>query len=40
VEVVDRPFEELTQRKQSVDLTLVVVEQRLQGLTKAARPIR
>ena len=39
VEVVDGTFDELTQREQDVGLTLVVVEQRLQGLPKTAGAI-
>jgi hypothetical protein len=39
-EVVDGTFDELPQREQGIDLTLVVAEQRLEGLTQSAGAIR
>jgi hypothetical protein len=36
LEVVDAAFDELPQGEQGIDLTLIVGEQRLDGLTKAA----
>src|ERR1700687_5015231 len=39
-EVVDGTFDELPQGEQCIDLTLVIVEQRLQSLTQAAGAIR
>ena len=39
MEVVDGTFDELTQGEQGIELTLVVVEQRLEGLTQTAGAI-
>ncbi len=39
-EVVDGTFDELPQWEQGMELTLVVVEQRLEGLTQTAGAIR
>jgi hypothetical protein len=39
-EVIDGTFDELPQREQRVDLTLVVAEQRQEGLTQTAGAIR
>ncbi len=40
LEVVDGTFDELTEGEQGIDLTLVIVEQGLEGLTKTAGAIR
>ena len=40
LEVVDGTFDELTEGEQITDLTAVIVEQGVEGLTKAARAIR
>src|SRR5213078_2312832 len=39
-EVIDGTFDELPQGEQGIDLTLVIVEQRVEGLTQAAGAIR
>lgn len=39
-EVVDRTFDELTEGEQGIELTLVIIEQRLEGLTQTARAFR
>jgi hypothetical protein len=40
LEIVDGTFDELTEREQITDLTPVIVEQDVEGLTKASSAIR
>jgi hypothetical protein len=40
LQVVDGTFDELTEGEQVIDLTPVIVEQGVEGLTKAASAIR